>query len=78
MGTLFAVVLHVFGLTFSLLASIRVRKFSLVTDKGEDVFQADFYRRRLAVKKRIVERLALKFKAVEKYFEFGRCLKRVY
>ena len=63
-----AVVLHVFGFTDSLLASIPVHNFSLVTDKGENVFQADFYRRRLAVG--MVDRLALKFNAEEKQFEF--------
>ena len=63
-----AVVLHVFGFTDSLLASIPVHNFSLVTDKGENVFQADFYRRRLAVG--MADRLALKFNAEEKQFEF--------
>ena len=63
-----AVVLHVLGFTDSLLASIPVRNFSLVTDKGENVFQADFYRRRLAVG--IVDRLALKFNDGNKQFEF--------
>ena len=63
-----ALVFHFLGFTASLLASITVRNFSLVTDKGEHVFEEDFYRRRLS--NRIVDRLALKFNAVEKHFEF--------
>ena len=64
-----AVVLHVLGFTTSaLVASITVRDFSLVTDQGEDVFQADFDRRRLQAS--IVARLALKFNAIGKHFEF--------
>ena len=62
--------LHVFGFTSSLLVSITVRDFSLVSDQGEDVFQTDFYRRRLKAKKSMADRLALKFNAVEKHFEF--------
>ena len=47
--------------------SITVRKFSLVTNKGENVFHKDFDRRRLMDSFR---ELALKFHAVEKQFEF--------
>ena len=64
-----AVVLHVLGFTASaVLASITVRNFSLVTDKGEDVFQTYFDRRRL--RDSIIDRIALKFNAMEKNFEF--------
>ena len=63
-----ALVFHFLGFTASLLASITVRNFSLVTDKDENVFQADFHRRRLS--NGIVDRLVLKFNVVEKQFEF--------
>ena len=63
-----AVLFHVLGSTAKLRAPITVRSFSLVTDKGENVFQTNFYRRRLAYN--IVDRLALKFNAGNKQFEF--------
>ena len=63
-----ALAFHLLGVTASLLASITVRDFSLVTDKGENVFQTNFYRRRLSGS--ILERLALKFNTAEKQFKF--------
>ena len=64
-----AVVFHVLGFTASaLLAPITVRNFSLATDKGQDVFKANFDRRRL--QGTIVARIALKFNALDKQFEF--------
>ena len=65
---MFPVVLHILGFTASLLASITVRDFSLVTDKGEDVFQAVSDRRQL--QDSIMDRIALTFNAMEKNFEF--------
>ena len=47
--------------------SITVRTFSLITDKGENVLREDFDRRRLTDS---FDRLALKFHAFEKQFEF--------
>ena len=47
--------------------SIRLRTFSLVNTKGQSVFHDDFDRRRLADTH---DRLALKFRAKEKKFEF--------
>ena len=63
-----ALAFHLLGVTASLLASITVRDFSLVNDKGENVFQTNFYRRRLSGS--ILERIALKFNAAEKEFKF--------
>ena len=48
--------------------SVVVRKFSLVTDGGENVLHADFDRRRLADSS--FNRLAFKFYAFGKHFEF--------
>ena len=48
--------------------SITIRKFSLVTDTGENVLHADFDRRRLA--ESIVHPLVFKFKYAGKQFEF--------
>ena len=66
-----AVVLYVLGFAVNRAVnakSITVRKFSLVTDIGENVLHADFDRRRLV--KSIVRRIVLKFNAAEKQFEF--------
>ena len=63
-----AVVLHIWGFIASLQAAITVRNFSLVTDKGVNVFQADSGRRRL--QDSAMDRIVLKFSAVEKIFEF--------
>ena len=62
-----AVVIHVLGFTASILESITVQDFSLVTDEGKNVFQAGCRRR---LEDRIVNRLALKFNAIGKHFEF--------
>ena len=48
--------------------SVTVRKFSLVTDEGENVLHADFDRRRLADSS--FDRLAFRFYAFGKHFEF--------
>ena len=48
--------------------AITLRTFSLVTNTGENVLHANFDRRRLA--DRSIDRLALKFHALEKQFEF--------
>ena len=46
---------------------IKVKTFTLATTEGDNVFQEQFDRRRLAD---TLERLALKFDAVDKHFEF--------
>ena len=46
---------------------ITLRKFSLATSNGENVFHEEFKRRRLTA---AFNRLNLKFHAVEKLFEF--------
>ena len=60
-------VLYVWGFTADV-NSITVRKLYLVTETGENVFHADFDRRRLA--ESIVRRLVLKFNAEGKQFKF--------
>lgn len=62
------VTLHILGSIANLPDSITVSKFSLVTAKGENVLHADFNRRRLGDNS--VQRLFLKFNAVDKQFEF--------
>ena len=47
---------------------IVLHNFSLITTTGKNVWRTDFERRRLAV--HAIDRLALKFHAVEKKFEF--------
>ena len=47
--------------------SVTVSTFSLITDKGENVLRENFDRRRLTDS---FDRLALKFHAFEKQFEF--------
>lgn len=47
---------------------IKVKAFTLATTRGDNVFQEQFDRRRLAD---TFERLALKFDAVHKHFEFN-------
>ena len=48
--------------------SVTVHNFSLITDEGENVLHADFDRRRLTDSS--FNRLAFKFYAFEKDFEF--------
>ena len=64
------VALHVFGLTCiaKLPESITVRKFSLLTSKGENVFDNNFARRRLSDNS--VDKLVFKFSALDEQFEF--------
>ena len=47
--------------------TITLRTFSLATNNGEDVFHVEFDRRRLS---ETTNRLALKFRAFDKQFEF--------
>ena len=66
------VALHILGFIANMIAklpdSITVRKFSLLTSKGENVFHKQFSRRRLAESS--VDKLIFKFTVSKKKFKF--------
>ena len=66
---IFAMMLCMWTVSAATPDSITLRTFSLVTDTGENVLHEKFDRRRLA--DRAIGRLNLKFRAVEKQFEFA-------
>ena len=60
--------IHILGFIANSPDSITVRKFSLVTAKGESVLHTDFDRRRL--RDNTVSKISLKFNAENEQFEF--------